>query len=252
MRSSCWAWLAASWLLSTSAWAYGPNICDFDGDGKSDYVVVRDLGGPVQWWVWRSASASVSVFRWGLNTDTAMCGDFDGDGKDDATVWRPGSPGAFWVLRTSGGLIKTDFGMTGDEATVIGDYDGDLKDDLAVLRPGASVGAQSTWWYKRSADSAIITVPWGVNGDFPAPGDFDGDFKADFTIQRNVGGVGYFWRRNSLAGSVTIYPWGLPTTSSTLWTSAATVEWIRWSTGASAARSLGLASTAPPERRWPA
>ena len=209
MRTSRWAWLAASWLVSTSAWAYGPNICDFDGDGKSDYVVVRNVGGQAHWWVWRTGGAGTLTFQWGLGTDNLACGDFNGDGKDDATVWRSGAPGAFWVLLTNGGVVYAPFGLTGDNPTVIGDYDGDLKDDMAVFRPGASAGAQSTWWYKRSSDSALIPVAWGANPDFPIPGDFDGDLKADFTIQRNVGGAGYFWRRGSLAGGVSVYPWGL-------------------------------------------
>jgi hypothetical protein len=199
----------ASLLLPTSAFAYGVNVCDFDGDGKTDHVVARDLGGTIQWWVLRSLTSTVSTFSWGVTGDEFVCGDFDGDGSDDAAVWRA-TPGTFWVRLTAGGVVNTPFGLTGDDPSVIGDYDGDGKDDMAIYRPGAVVNAPSSWWYLRSSDSALIPVAWGKNGDIAIPGDFSGDGKADFTIQRSEGGAGRFWRQTS-TGAISTYLWGTAT-----------------------------------------
>ncbi len=54
-------------------------------------------------------------------------------------------------------------------------------------------------------------MPWGQNGDFPAPGDYDGDGKADFAVQRNNGGgQARFWRMQTTAGFDSVV-FGTPT-----------------------------------------
>src|SRR5450759_4455964 len=186
---------------------------DFSGGGVADYAIVRNTGGGpsggITWW---TSAPTVDLF--GISTDRFTPGDFDGDGKADVAIWRPGAAGTagFWVKRSSDGVAYFEpFGQSGDDPSVIGDYDGDGKTDLAVYRAGATAGAQSFWIYKRSSDGVVVTVPWGINGDFPAPGDYDGDGKADFAIQRNAGGGhAMFWINQSTAG-VTQVLWGTPT-----------------------------------------
>ena len=54
-------------------------------------------------------------------------------------------------------------------------------------------------------------VPWGQNGDFPAPGDYDGDGKRDFVVQRNNGGgQAKFWMYQTTAGLAQVV-FGTPT-----------------------------------------
>jgi hypothetical protein len=186
---------------------------DFSGDGVADYAIVRNTGGGpsggITWW---TSAPTVDLF--GIAMDRLTPGDFDGDGKTDVAIWRPGPAGTagFWVKRSSDGVAYFEpFGQSGDDPTVIGDYDGDGKTDLAVYRAGATAGAQSFWIYKRSSDGVVVTVPWGMNGDFPAPGDYDGDGKADFAIQRDGGGGhAIFWINQSTAG-ITQVLWGTPT-----------------------------------------
>jgi len=49
-----------------------------------------------------------------LNGDLPVPGDYDGDGKFDAAVFRP--PGATWyVQRSTAGILITNFGLTGDQ-----------------------------------------------------------------------------------------------------------------------------------------
>ena len=177
---------------------------DFNGDGKTDYAVVRNVGGgssgQLRWFYNTSGTGAPTVaFDWGLNGDTSSPADYDGDQKDDIAIWRPGSQGnaAFYILQSQTNTVRIDvFGLTGDIATVQGDYDGDGKDDVAVWRRGASAGAQSTWFYRGSLSPGNITfVPWGVGGDFVAPGDYNGDGKHDFVIFRPNGGAqATYWR----------------------------------------------------------
>ena len=113
---------------------------------------------------------------------------------------------AFYILQSETNTVRIDtFGQNGDDPTVVGDYDGDGKADVAVYRSGASAGDQSTWYYRGSLTPANVnSIPWGQNGDFPAPGDYDGDGKNDFVIQRASGGSGVFWMNTTSAGISTI------------------------------------------------
>jgi hypothetical protein len=192
---------------------------DFDGNGRTDFVVIRNVGGgangQLRWfWNLNGVAGGTVAKDWGLASDTIVSEDFDGDGKDDIAVWRPGAPtvATFYILNSNGFTVRQEaFGQTGDDPTVVDDYDGDGKADLAVYRGGATAGAQSTWFYRTTPNGPVTYVLWGQNGDFPAPGDYDGDGKADFVIQRNNGnGQARFWTRLATgAQSTTIF--GTPT-----------------------------------------
>ncbi len=193
---------------------------DFDGDGKTDFAVVRNIGAgasgatnQLRWFYNLNGSGGTVARDWGVATDRFVTEDFDGDGKDDITVWRPGAAtvAAFYILQSQTNTVRVDvFGQTGDDPTVVGDYDGDGKADVAVYRSGATAGAQSTWFYRGSlTPSAISFNPWGSNGDFPAPGDYNGDGRNDFVIQR-VTGTPSFWSRTS-TGVVSVTPFGTAT-----------------------------------------
>src|SRR5262245_13359544 len=66
---------------------------DFTGDGKSDFVVVRNTGGgptgAVTWFANDANSAAYAAQSWGMATDFFVPGDYDGDGKTDYAIWRP-------------------------------------------------------------------------------------------------------------------------------------------------------------------
>jgi hypothetical protein len=204
--------------LETEPVAHPQHVLDFNGDGKTDYAVVRNVGGAngqVRWFINLNGSTANYGADWGLVIDTFVPADYDGDQKTDIAVWRPVSSGQpagnafFYILNSSNNTVRIeDFGQTGDDATVVGDYNGDGKADLAVYRPGAGAGQQSFWFYRTTAGGAVNYVPWGLGGGFlapgdrPAPGDYDGDGKNDFVIVRNSSGFGQsqYWLNQTTAG----------------------------------------------------
>lgn len=197
------------------------NHVDFNGDGKTDFPVVRNTGGGSQgqitWFILLNGPGVTNASEWGLAIDVFVPLDYDGDNKSDIAVWRPGAAtvAAFYILQSATNTARVEaFGQSGDNARVSNDYDGDGKADLAVYREGASAGAQSTWFYRGSLNNPsgnVTYVGWGMNGDFPAPGDYDGDGKNDFVIQRNNGGgQARFWMLQTTAGFDSIV-FGQPT-----------------------------------------
>lgn len=204
---------AASLTLTAGVVPGGPAPLDYDGDGRTDFVVVRNVGGgptgQVRWFVNEADGAPTVAFDWGIATDFFVSADFDGDNKSDYAIWRPGAAqvAAYYIHNSSNNTVRVEtFGQTGDDPTVVGDYDGDGMADLSVYRPGPTAGAQSTWFYKASAANPggnITFIPWGQNGDFPAPGDFDGDGKYDFTIQRGPSPATFWTRQSSNGATVT-------------------------------------------------
>jgi hypothetical protein len=178
---------------------------DYDHDAITDWVVVRNTGpaGLLTWFMLNSVGFTAVPF--GADGDWGLDGDYDGDGKSDVAVWRPGAQAVFYIQRSSNGtLLGQAFGQTGDLPTIIGDYDGDGRTDIAVYRPGAA----SMWHILRSSNGSYLAQQWGQTGDRPVTGDYDGDHKADFAIRRDAGGgVGVFYVLQSTAGMMAVQ-WG--------------------------------------------
>ena len=176
---------------------------DFNGDGRSDFVVVRSAGGQGQssWFVSNGITTAFTIYSFGNGVgnggDTPVPEDYDGDGKDDVAVWRvvtaDANRGYFFIFRSSDNTVQTEqFGTLNDNPTVVGDYDGDNKADLAVYRRNTSAaplpcGANAgVWFYRPSATPGVSFryICWGAAGDIPAPGDYDGDNKMDPAVYR--------------------------------------------------------------------
>lgn len=220
--------VGTSWadVTQASTPANTQHVVDFNGDGKTDYAVVRNVGGgPTDTVTWLQCYASgVSQecagnagVDFGVAVDRFTPADFDGDGKTDVAIWRegPADQAAFYILQSSDSTVRVDvFGQMDDDPSVVADYTGDGKADPAVYRSGANTGDQSYWFYRASSgpnSGAIVYNPWGTSGDFPAPGDYDGDGKSDFMVQRDDGGPqAVFWLRSNETGAVSTYFFGTP------------------------------------------
>ena len=197
----------------------GPTNVDFDGDGKSDFSIARDmsgsltteffkagsirekrrlqnemlekaeLGGPspvgssIVWYSSSSSSSVPEIVGFGeAATDFVVPNDYDGDGQTDFAVWRPGAPtdAAFYILNSSTSTINViPFGQSGDDPAITGDYDGDGLADAATYRCPATVAGQCFFFFRGSAGTGAITY---VPWGFGDEGDFfvnPGDFDGD-------------------------------------------------------------------------
>ncbi len=72
---------------------------DYDGDGKYDLAVAR-LGAaatsPIIWWIQQSSTGTTRTVPFGIGagaaaSDVPTQGDYDGDGRTDISVFRPGT-----------------------------------------------------------------------------------------------------------------------------------------------------------------
>ena len=111
-------------------------------------------------------------------------GDFDGDGKTDFAVYRPGE-NAWYVLNSGSGVVRTAiFGLANDTTTP-GDFDGDGRTDYAVFRPETGVWFELSANPARPAANVIRARQFGLNGDVPVAADYDGDNIADLAVFRS-------------------------------------------------------------------
>ena len=126
--------------------------------------------------------------------------DFDGDGKSDFAVYRPGD-GNWYIWTSNSQFLGIGWGIPGDVPTPA-DYDNDGKTDAAVYRPGQ--GGNSSYFYAlRSSDLTFSAVPWGAAGDVPVVRDYDNDDLADYAIYRPSTGIWYVYEADGGVQSVT-------------------------------------------------
>ncbi len=85
-------WVGIDDISVTAGAAPTPSkaFVDYNGDGRSDFSVVRNTGGgsggQVTWFNQINGGTD-QTYAWGIATDYFLPADYDGDGKDDIAVW---------------------------------------------------------------------------------------------------------------------------------------------------------------------
>jgi hypothetical protein len=187
------SYLATHWNAANSDWlltspptpppafnrAANPSV-DFDGDHLTDLGALYRGLSPADslWFALSTSGGSPFQIYFGATTDVPAPGDYDGDGKTDAVIFRP-STGLWYGPRTGAAqiVIQTTVGQSGD-IPVPGDYDGDGKTDPAIYRPSLGM------FFAVLSGGGTKSSTFGAPGDVPVPRDYDGDGKTDFAIYR--------------------------------------------------------------------
>lgn len=234
---------AASLEITTAVTANGPH--DVDGDGTSDFVMVRadgpalgefmganDFAGKdkvgnmqrraesaapevgIGWWTLLNNGTTPNRVSHGQDTDFFHLADVTGDARDELVAWSPGAAGvaAFRIFNAQTSTVTTRlFGQSGDDPSVLNDMNGDGKFDLVVYRDGSVGSPQSFFYWANEATPNVVNyIPWGTDGDIAYTLDYDGDSRGDVAIQRNAGGgVGHHWIRQSSNGAAVVISYGL-------------------------------------------
>lgn len=183
---------------------YAVRPFDLNGDGKTDFSIYRpnsDGSGTGKWFILNSANNTSAQQLFGLSTDIAVPGDYNGDGVSEIAAYR-GSEGAWYISQGSAqNFTRIEWGTNGD-VPVPADYDGDAKMDVAVWRP-----ADGVWYIRKSSDGGFRAEAFGIGGDKVVPGDYDGDGKTDLAVFRPSSAVWYILR--STNGSLQSVQWGV-------------------------------------------
>ncbi len=124
------------------------------------------------------------IYEYNLAATNAPPADFDGDGRSDLSVFRPGEGNWYRLSSQTGAFAGSGWGI-GSDKLVPGDYDGDGRADLAVYRP-----AEGNWYLNRST-AGITQANFGLPTDLPVQGDYDGDGRTDLAVFRPSDGVWY-------------------------------------------------------------
>ena len=188
-------------------WAANASV-DFDADHKTDFGSLYRGRSPQDglWYAPSTAGGGAFQIYFGATTDIPVPGDYDGDGRTDAAIWRPSS-GLWYGPRTAGStiVIQMVLGQSGD-VPVPGDYDGDGKTDPAIYRPSINL------FFAVLSGGGTKSATLGQSGDIPVPRDYDGDGKTDPAVYRPSSGLwlaqlsagGTYQATNGAAGDVPV------------------------------------------------
>jgi hypothetical protein len=162
----------------------------------ADLAVWRPSNG--YWYCMGGADSQAFTVAWGTNGDMPVQGDYDGDGKTDLAILRPGTTSVWWIYPSGGGSLYVVYSGTTGDIPVPADYDGDGKTDTALFRPSSQ-----HWYIIYSSNNSSVDIAYGTTGDIAAPADYDGDGKADLAVWRNSSTTFYAAKSSDNGSSLT-------------------------------------------------
>ncbi|MCA6120629.1 hypothetical protein J6500_01730 [Bradyrhizobium sp. WSM 1704] len=179
---------------------------DFDGNTRSDVVLLGDNGTATVWDNGAPASAHQIAPAGTISNGWhfAGSGDFDGNGKSDiawvndatgqASIWDDGQIGGAHIIAPAG-TIANGWHFAGT-----GDFDGNSRTD--ILWVNDTTGQASIWDDGQIGGAHIIAPPGTIaNGwHFGGTGDFDGNGRSDIAWVNDNGKVS-IWDNGQIGGA---------------------------------------------------
>jgi len=211
-RKAAFALLSGLVFALTAASVYGQSLYrkmnDFDGDGKADFAITRNLNGSRYWYILKTTQG-FSVKQWGLATDENAVGDYDGDGKFDIAIFRKepfnsDMKFSFWMDGSQNGVISYSV-ITNDDPQAVAaqqDYNGDGITDIGFTRFNVAIetvcslggGGCPQYFY----DGTMVKL-----------GDLSGDGKAEVTSYTSNGNNNTVSIKNLSTNNTQRIPFGL-------------------------------------------
>ncbi len=198
---------------------YIPVMGDFNGDGKTDYLLIDTNGNPYQYVFLNNGDgtfagqAQTLPNGWNFNTTSGsgyklipITGDFNGDGTTDYILIDGGGYPYQYVFVGKGdgtfvGQTQTlpngwswNMAQNTGKVPVIGDFNGDGKTDYLLVDTN---GYPYQYVFLNNGDGTFTgqtqTLPNGLKfsmptGYIPIRGDFNGDGRSEFIL---IDGTGY-------------------------------------------------------------
>lgn len=134
---------------------------DYNNDSKSQPTFY--VGA-----TWMITSPTLNV-NYGLSTDIAVPGDYDGDGTTDPAIFRNG------VWKRKNVVPDVNLGSLAEDIPVPGDYDGNGTTDCAIYRT-----SEKTFYVRQTYLSANTSYTNASFGNIPVAMDYNGDGRIDF------------------------------------------------------------------------
>jgi uncharacterized protein YbdZ (MbtH family) len=205
-------------LSSSNTLLHHTALNDFNGDGRSDVLLVNDNGSVTDWLGQQGgtffSNQQVANYALPAGWQVASSGDYNGDGRVDVLL-RNSSSGTIteWLGQANGGFNWNSAATYGLDSSwhvaASGDFNGDGRTDVLLVNDNGSVTdwlgqADGTFFSNHVNASYALPAGWQV----ATTGDFNGDGVDDVLL------------RNSSSGTITEWL-GQPTGGFT-WNSAAT------------------------------
>jgi len=88
---------------------------DYTGDGRADFVAVRQTQGAAQIWYINDSVTNVTTGtafgipdpNFNRSTDNVLRGDYDGDRRHDIAVYRPGNQTFYWISSANSSSVQS-------------------------------------------------------------------------------------------------------------------------------------------------
>jgi hypothetical protein len=171
---------------------------DFNGDGRSDFLLRNDTGSVTDWLSQAGGSFAANTnFQVQATPDWHIIatGDFNGDGREDI-LWRSDAGVVTnWLGSANGGFSNnwTNFRIQADASWNVvgtGDFNGDGRDDILWRSSDGTVtnslGMADGGFSSNSGNFTIdATADWQIIGT----GDFNGDGRDDILWRSDAGTV---------------------------------------------------------------